>query len=156
MPTPGVDSMRHLPLFFLTFGLMIVTGCQMTDSVTGVLKGGKLRPCPNRPNCVCTQDPAESHRVEPIRYTGSQDEAREKLLMIIRHMEHSTLATVDPEYIHAEFRSSFFEFVDDVEFLIDDTAKLIHFRSAARTGYYDFNVNRKRMEEIRKRFTEPG
>jgi uncharacterized protein (DUF1499 family) len=148
--------MKHLPLFFLTVGLMIVTGCQRTDSVPGVLKDGKLRPCSSLPNCVCTQDPAESHRVEPIRYTGSQDEAREKLLMVIRHMKRSTLAKVDLDYIHAEFRSSFFEFVDDVEFLFDDTAKLIHFRSAARTGYYDFNVNRKRVEQIRKLFMGPG
>ncbi len=148
--------MKHLPLFFLTFGLMIVTGCQPADSVTGGLKDGMLRPCPDRPNCVCTQDPAERHRVEPIRYTGSQDEAREKLLMIVRHMAQSTLVKSDPDYIHVEFRSAFFEFVDDVEFLFDDRAKLIHFRSAARTGYYDFNVNRKRMEEIRKRFTGSG
>jgi len=56
-----------------------------------------------------------------------------------------------PDYIHVEFRSSFFEFVDDVEFLFDDTAKLIHFRSASRVGYYDFNVNRSRMEDIRRR-----
>jgi uncharacterized protein (DUF1499 family) len=148
--------MKHLPLFFLMVGLMIMTGCKQADAPTAGLQDGKLRPCPDKPNCVCTQDPAESHRVEPIRYTGSQDEAREKLLMILRHMKHSTLVKAEPEYIHAEFRSSFFEFVDDVEFLFDDTAKLLHFRSAARTGYYDFNVNRKRMEQIRKLFMGPG
>ena len=63
---------------------------------------------------------------------------------------------VEPDYIHVEFRSAFFEFVDDVEFLIDDGAKLVHFRSAARMGSYDFNVNRNRMEDIRKRFMGPG
>jgi uncharacterized protein (DUF1499 family) len=148
--------MKHLPLFFLMVGLMIMTGCKQADSLTAGLQDGKFRPCPDKRNCVCTQDPVERHRIEPIGYAGIQDEAREKLLMIIRHMEHSTLVTAEPNYIHAEFRSAFFEFVDDVEFLFDDTAKLIHFRSAARTGYYDFNVNRKRMEEIRKRFLGPG
>jgi uncharacterized protein (DUF1499 family) len=67
-------------------------------------------------------------------------------------MERCTLVKADTEYIHAEFRSALFSFVDDVEFLFDDSAKLIHFRSAARTGYYDFKVNRNRMEDIRKRF----
>jgi uncharacterized protein (DUF1499 family) len=71
-------------------------------------------------------------------------------------MERSTLVQVDPDYIHAEFRSGVFSFVDDVEFLFDDGAKLIHFRSAARMGSYDFNVNRNRMEDIRKRFMGPG
>ncbi len=149
--------MKHLLFIFLTFGLIIVTGCRPADSVTeGGLKDGTLRPCPDKPNCVCTQDPAESHRVEPIRYTGTQEEARQKLLMIVRHMAQSTLVTSEPDYINVEFRSAFFEFVDDVEFLFDDREKLIHFRSAARTGYYDFNVNRKRMEEIRRRFMGPG
>ncbi len=148
--------MKHLRLFFLMFVLMIVTGCQTVDSVTGGLKDGKLRPCPDTPNCVCTQDPVESHRAEPLRYTGPQEEAREKLLMIVRHMAQSTLVTSELDYIHVEFRSAFFEFVDDAEFLFDDSAKLIHFRSAARTGYYDFSVNRRRMEEIRRRFMGPG
>ena len=47
-------------------------------------------------------------------------------------------------------------FVDDVEILFDDATKSIHFRSAARTGYYDFGVNRRRMEEVRSRLDDQG
>jgi uncharacterized protein (DUF1499 family) len=36
-----------------------------------------------------------------------------------------------------------------VEFLFDDDAHIIHFRSASRTGYGDLGVNRKRMEQLR-------
>lgn len=147
-------KLRILP--FLMIALMTLTGCQKTVAQTTGPKDGKLPPCPDKRNCVCTQDPAEKHRIETLRYDVTQDEARDKLLGVIRHMEHSTLVQVDPDYIHAEFRSAVFEFVDDVEFLFDDSAKLIHFRSAARMGYYDFNVNRNRMEEIRKRFMGPG
>jgi uncharacterized protein (DUF1499 family) len=148
--------MKHLILPFLAIGLMILTGCQQTVAGATGLKDGKLQPCPDKRNCVCTQDPAERHRIEPLRYDATQDEARDKLLGVIRHMAQSTLVKVDPDYIHVEFRSAFFEFVDDVELLFDDSAKLIHFRSAARMGYYDFNVNRNRMEDIRKRFMGPG
>jgi uncharacterized protein (DUF1499 family) len=148
--------MKHLILPFLAIGLVFMTGCQRTVSVTPGLVDGKLRPCPDTYSCVCTQDPVERHRIEPLQYTGTQEETREKLLMVVRHMAQSTLVKADPDYIHAEFRSAFFEFVDDVEFLFDDASKLIHFRSASRKGYYDFNVNRKRMEEIRKRFMGPG
>ena len=143
--------MKHLILPFLMIALMTLTGCQ-ANSVKVGLQDGKLRPCQDKPNCVCTQDLAEGRRIEPIRYTGTQDEARERLIMIIRKMDQCTIVTADPNYIHVEFRSPSFEFVDDSEFLFDDAAKLIHLRSAARTGYYDFGVNRKRMEEIRKRF----
>ena len=146
-------KLRILP--FLMIALMTLTGCQKTAAGTTGLNDGKLLPCPDKPNCVCTQDKAEGHWIEPIRYDVTQEEAREKLLRVIRHMAQSTLVKADPDYIHVEFRSAFFEFVDDVEFLFDDGAKLIHFRSAARTGYYDFKVNRNRMEDIRKRFTGP-
>jgi uncharacterized protein (DUF1499 family) len=36
-----------------------------------------------------------------------------------------------------------------VEFVFDDEAKTIHFRSASRTGYGDLGVNRARMEQVR-------
>jgi uncharacterized protein (DUF1499 family) len=55
-------------------------------------------------------------------------------------------------YLHAEFRSALFGFVDDVEFRMDETAGRIDVRSASRTGYFDFGVNRRRVEEIRARF----
>jgi uncharacterized protein (DUF1499 family) len=147
-------KLRILP--FLMIALMTLTGCRETVAQTTGLKDGKLSPCPDKRNCVCTQDPVEQHRIDPLRYDVTQDEARDKLLGVIRHMERSTLVQVDRDYIHAEFRSAVFEFIDDVEFLFDDGAKLIHFRSAARTGYYDFNINRKRMEETRKQFMGPG
>jgi uncharacterized protein (DUF1499 family) len=46
--------------------------------------------------------------------------------------------------------------VDDVEFVFDEGAKQIHFRSASRLGRKDFGVNRKRMEEIRAAFARAG
>jgi uncharacterized protein (DUF1499 family) len=67
-------------------------------------------------------------------------------------MPRATIVTAEPEYIYAEFRSRLLSFVDDVEFYLDDSAKLIHFRSASRLGRGDLGVNRQRMEEIRQRF----
>lgn len=148
--------MKHLILPFLVIGFMLMTGCKQTVAGTTGLTDGRLRPCPDKYSCVCTQDLAGGHRIEPIRYAGTQDDARERLIMIIRQMAQSTIVKADPDYIHVEFRSAVFEFVDDAEFLFDDAAKLIHLRSAARTGSYDFSVNRKRMEEIRKRFMGHG
>lgn len=47
-----------------------------------------------------------------------------------------------------------FRFVDDVEFYFPETTSkeiIIHVRSASRIGYSDFGVNRKRIEDIRKK-----
>ncbi len=148
--------MKRLISVFLAIGLMLTTGCQEKNPGLVGLKDGRLQPCPDAFNCVSTQDPRERYRMDPIPYKGTQEEAREKLLSVIRRMLQSTLVKASPDYIHVEFRSSFFEFVDDVEFLFDDNARVIHFRSASRTGYYDFKVNRTRMEDIRRRFMAPG
>lgn len=75
---------------------------------------------------------------------------------IIKFMPRSKVVTVRDDYVHAEFRSRVFGFVDDAEFSFDEGQKTIHFRSASRTGSYDFGMNRKRMERIRSQFNSGG
>ena len=70
-------------------------------------------------------------------------------------MPRTKVVTDEGNYIHTTFTRLIFRFVDDVEFVIDDGAKQIQFRSAARVGYGDMGVNRKRMEEITSRFAAP-
>jgi len=43
-------------------------------------------------------------------------------------------------------------FIDDVEFWQDPVAGVIQVRSASRLGQSDLGVNRRRIEEIRRRF----
>jgi uncharacterized protein (DUF1499 family) len=57
----------------------------------------------------------------------------------------------EERYLHAEVRSLVFRFVDDLEFLLQPDG-LIQVRSAARSGYSDLGVNRRRVERIRQRF----
>jgi uncharacterized protein (DUF1499 family) len=108
-----------------------------------------LNPCPSSPNCVSTQAQDESHAIAPFRYQRTRAEAKEALKAIIRSLPRTKLVEEDDTYLHYEFTSLLLRFVDDVEFLFDDEAKTIHFRSASRTGYGDLGVNRRRMEEIR-------
>ena len=113
---------------------------------------GKFHPCPDTPNCVSTQAADNKHKIDPIQYSGSLSEAKEKIIKIINSLKRSKIITNKENYIHAEFRTATFRFVDDVEFLFDDSEKTIHFRSRARLGISDMGVNRKRMEIIRKKF----
>ena len=108
-----------------------------------------LAPCPSSPNCVSTQAQDEGHAIAPFRYRKSRAEAKEGLKEALRTLPRTKLVEEDESYLHYEFTSLLLRFVDDVEFLFDDDAKIIHFRSASRTGYGDLGVNRKRMEEIR-------
>jgi uncharacterized protein (DUF1499 family) len=67
-------------------------------------------------------------------------------------MNRVRVVMLEDDYIHAEFVSSVFRFVDDVEFYFDDEQKLIQVKSASRVGYSDLGVNRRRIEKIRKQF----
>jgi uncharacterized protein (DUF1499 family) len=128
--------------------------CSGTRPATLGIKEGRLSPCPGSPNCVSTQSEGDKHRIDPIRYTGTKEQAKKRLVQVISSMKRSKIITDEGDYLYAEFTSGIFRFVDDVEFFFDDANKLIHFRSASRLGYSDLGVNRKRMEAIRKGFEE--
>jgi uncharacterized protein (DUF1499 family) len=114
---------------------------------TGIVDG-KFYACPNTPNCVSTQATDSQHKMDPIKYSGSLSDAKARIIDIINSLKRSRIITDENSYIHIEFRTATFRFVDDVEFLFEDSEKIIHFRSRARLGYSDMGVNRKRMEKI--------
>jgi uncharacterized protein (DUF1499 family) len=140
-----------LALCFATLGMVGCSGA--TPDNLGV-ENGRLAPCPSSPNCVSTQAEDPEHRIEPLAYTGRVEEAQAQILAILQSMERITVVQNEPGYIHAEARSRIFRFVDDVEFSFDETAQLIHFRSAARLGHGDGGVNRSRMQGIADAFLE--
>ena len=92
--------------------------------------------------------------IEALTYSGEPEQARQQLERAIAGMKRSRLVRREANYWRAEFTSALWRFVDDVEFLFDDHARRIDVRSASRVGYSDLGVNRKRIEEIRRRF--PG
>ena len=113
------------------------------------MKDERLFPCPTSPNCVSTMAAEESHAIAPFRYQKPLYEAKADLIRVFSEFPRTTLVTEEEDYLHFEVRSFLFQFVDDVEFQFDEETKTIHFRSAARSGFYDFGVNRKRMEDLR-------
>jgi uncharacterized protein (DUF1499 family) len=117
--------------------------------------GGKLRPCPPAPNCVCSTDRAAPHYVEPLDFTGDPDKAMSRLKAVLADQRRTRVVAEEGDYLHAECTSWLFRFVDDLEFAMDRLAKKIHVRSAARLGKYDFGVNRRRVEAIRRAFAAP-
>jgi len=90
--------------------------------------------------------------VPPLGWTGDLDPAKARLRQAVLAAGHATFVVEEGMYWHIEFRSRVFGFVDDVEFLFDATARLIHVRSASRVGHSDLGVNRARVEKIRVRF----
>mgnify|MGYP001823883368 FL=1 len=115
---------------------------------------GKLSPCPKSPNCVSSLAGDKEHFIAPIPYSGENAMAQHKLLDVLNSFKNARAVRIEENYIHAEFVSSVFRFVDDVEFYFDDSVKVIQVKSASRTGYFDFGVNRRRIEKIRGLFED--
>ena len=59
-------------------------------------------------------------------------------------------------YLHAEYTSRLFRFVDDVEFHAPESDEVVHLRSASRVGRGDMGANRRRMEQLRERLRARG
>jgi uncharacterized protein (DUF1499 family) len=118
------------------------------------VRNGRLADCPDSPNCVCSQATDAEHRIEPFSFTDSPGEALDRLRQALQALPRTTIATDADGYLHAECRSLIFRFVDDVEFLIDPDARVIHCRSASRVGRSDLGVNRQRIERIRRAFQQ--
>lgn len=94
--------------------------------------------------------------MEPIPYSGTLEEARERLLRVLRAYPGTAIVHEGPVTLKAECRTPVFHYVDDLDFAFDDREKTIHFRSASRVGRWDLGTNRRRMKKLRRRFLAEG
>jgi uncharacterized protein (DUF1499 family) len=145
--------MKRAPLCALIMAVILTSASGAGGESLGVTEG-KLAPCPDSPNCVSTQSQLKRHAMKPLPYLQTREASRERILSILKGIKRTTIVALTECYIHAEFRTALFRFVDDVEFFLDETARLVHFRSASRVGHYDFGMNRRRMKEISEKYLE--
>ena len=113
------------------------------------LKSNLLQPCPRSPNCVLSLSTNPIHQIKPIDYSDPLQLVKERVKKAISAAGDINFVTENHFYWHIEFFSRWIGFVDDVEIYFDENKSLIHVRSASRLGYWDFGVNRRRVEKIR-------
>lgn len=108
-----------------------------------------LSPCPITPNCVCSKLPqSDSHYIEPLVPTASTLSIFPKLVDYVQQLPNAELEEKASHYVRVSIRSTFLGFTDDLELFF--AGNKIHVRSASRTGWFDFGVNRRRVEAIRR------
>lgn len=114
-----------------------------------------LPACPSSPNCVSSQATG-NHCIEPFPVTAGEAEAAwERLREILGQREDTVIVSANDKVLQVEFKTVL-GFVDDGLFYLDDDNRLIHVRSASRSGYWDVGKNRRRLEEIRQQYTKRG
>lgn len=92
--------------------------------------------------------------ISPLDWAGSEAMGIEKIEEMLSFMPGNRVISKSGNYLHAEFRTPIFGFIDDVEFLVDLNAKKIHMRSASRLGYSDLGANLSRVEKLRTLFAQ--
>lgn len=135
-----------LPLFLL--GL---AGCHASARNLAT-PGQPLRPCPSTPNCVSTEATDRRHAMPPIPFGGTPEAAHAHARQALLREPRTRITLEAPGYLRAQSRSRVFRFVDDVEVVVDGSARVIRFRSASRVGRGDLGANRKRMQRFSARF----
>ena len=143
---------RLIPALAIPLG--IVVAIRLLNAFTARparlgVENGRLTSCPDRPNCVNSLSDDPGSAVEPFHFHGTVEAARRHLVGTLASLPRTRVVSERKDYLHFECTSFVFGFVDDVEFLFVDEGKLVHIRSAARIGYSDLKVNRKRVELIR-------
>jgi len=123
------------------------------------VRDGRLKAPSRTPNSVSSQAalyPDHPQRanadIRPIAFTGDAQEAMTRLTILLEETPGCVLVTREPGYLYTQWTTRWLKFTDDVEFLLDPVASVIHVRSASRLGSKDFGVNRSRVEVLRARF----
>jgi len=132
--------------------LLAVLSCASSPSKVQLVDG-KLRACPNSPNCVSSESDSASSRVEPLTFQGLPEKAWGDLKETIREWR-GKIQEEHNGYLWATFTSRLSRFVDDVEFRMVSTDGMIHVRSGSRVGYSDLGANRRRVEKLRAIFNQ--
>ena len=123
--------------------LPFLTACAGEPPQNIGVQDGRLTACPDSPNCVSSFESDGEHGIQPLQANLHQVER------VLLGLVEANIVESRDGYLYAEFTSRLMRYVDDVEFLEDSTAGVIHVRSASRLGYSDLGANRKRIENIR-------
>ncbi len=126
----------------------------MTLSTATQASAKQLPPCPSSPNCVSSQATDADHAIAPFKIVGNIEEAWTALKKALISQSRTVITDETGNALHAQATSLVFRFVDDIDAILDTDARLIHIRSASRTGYGDFGVNRKRVEMLRSQLQQ--
>lgn len=143
-----------IPRFF-TLGTVFLIACIPLLSCSGKrpsnlgISDSKLAPCPASPNCLSSDAQDSAHNILPFQLDGDPSEIWKAVRKIVSELPRTHIVNETPEYLHAECRSAFLGFVDDLELHLRPTEKIIAVRSAARLGYSDFGVNQRRIGVLR-------
>lgn len=124
-----------LKITCFSLGLLSLSACSTAPQHLGPQQT-QLSNCPDSPNCISSVNYGAWHMHDKNDW--------QKTLLTLAELPNTRLETSSESYAHFVVTSNWMGFKDDVELMrINDH---IEYRSASRSGYYDFGVNLQRMQ----------
>jgi uncharacterized protein (DUF1499 family) len=112
--------------------------------------------CPSSPNCHSSLAADPGRRVEPMKLKPDWPKNWERIPAILESLSGNKVVQNNQTLIRVECKSRIFGFVDDLTLKINPQTGIIDIRSAARTGYYDFGVNKRRIQTVKNALKTKG
>ncbi len=142
--------------------ILIIIACsalaacaQFTEHRTGI-DNNSLTSCPAWPRCVNSLASDAEKKVAPFQLKTPLEANWQNVMAVVARQERTQLVDRTANYLHAEITSPWGWYTDDLELLLDVESGRIDVRSSGRIGYYDFNVNRDRVEALREALLAEG
>lgn len=139
--------------FLLSIACVHMAACTTGPRLAQV-EAGRLADCPLPPHCVSSQADHRWYAIAPIRVRSTAAEDQARLRALIAGMPRAEIKAEQPGYLYATFRTPNAGFTDDLELLLSQDQQVFHVRSSGRIGWFDWDVNRDRVERIRAAFID--
>lgn len=124
-------------------------GCASLGRPTPGLQNQTLSACASAPHCVSSLALDPDQAVAPLVLRGRTEQAWAVVREELGKLPRTRVVAATASYLHAEVTSPWHFYTDDLELLLRPDLGRIEIRSSSRIGYYDFGVNRDRVEALR-------
>jgi uncharacterized protein (DUF1499 family) len=134
--------------------IMILWGCSGGPTERQNSNSSGFLDCPDTPNCVSSLAKNPKYRVEPFKLKKDPKTSWDIVKKTVEQLPRTKVVSADNSDIHAECKSMIFRFVDDLTLHLTPSNGIINIRSASRIGYSDLGVNRRHVENLRKKLQQ--
>jgi uncharacterized protein (DUF1499 family) len=134
----------------------LILSCSGNRPLNLGVSDGTLALCPDKPNCVSSDAKDIKHQIQNYTLALATDQAWQAVRESVLKLPRTKVVNESDGYLYVECRSAVFGFVDDLELYLRPGTGFIAIRSAARLGFSDLGVNRKRIEQLRLMLTDQG
>ncbi len=134
----------------ILIAIVFLGGCATKQPMDIGVVNGIFSACPETPNCINSQAENEAQKIDGFLLNTKHPSSWKRLVDMVDKIPRSKITHQTGNYIHAEISSALWGFIDDLQLYLTASDNHVAIKSAARSGYTDFGVNRKRLENLRQ------